>query len=124
MIARETSSRWSEAEFRSIFLEHYSRVVGVLTRLLGERARAEELANDALWRLYTQPRSPEMNGNVAGWLYRTATNLGIDALRASTRRSRYENAAGNLTVEASAAGPLQEMLREERCGKVRAVLAS
>lgn len=121
-VGRRSSSRWSESEFRGIFFEYYPRIVGVLVRLLGERSRAEEIANDALWRLYCQPASA-MNGNVAGWLYRTATNLGIDALRASTRRWQYENHAGKVAQEVNPAGPLDEVLREERCRRVRAVLA-
>ena len=122
-VAGRASSRWSETQFRDVFFEHYPRVVAVLVRVLGERSRAEEIANDALWRLYCQPASVAMNGNVAGWLYRTATNLGIDALRASHRRSRYENEAGNTAQQKRAAGPLEEILRAEQCRKVRATLA-
>ena len=120
VVGRTSSSRWSESEFRDIFFEHYSRIVGVLMRLLGERSWAEEIANDAFWRLYCQPASA-MNGNVAGWLYRTATNLGIDTLRASARRYQYENQAGH-EGQTNVAGPLEEVLREERCRKVREVL--
>ena len=122
VVGRTSSSRWSESEFRDIFFEHYPRIVGVLMRVLGERSRAEELANDVLWRLYCQPALAP-NGNVGGWLYRTATNLGIDALRASLRRSQYEDQAGRAAQEKDAEGPLGEVLREERCRKVRSVLA-
>jgi len=38
--------QWPEAEFEAVFLEHYGRIVSVLLRLLGDRTRAEELAND------------------------------------------------------------------------------
>src|SRR5207253_373881 len=63
-------------------------------------------------------------GKVGGWLYRTATNLGIDALRASGRRRLYEEAAGRSKDESKAGGPLDDLLREEKCRRVRAVLAS
>ena len=39
---------WPEAEFQRFFLEHYSRVAGILLRIVGERARAEELASVAM----------------------------------------------------------------------------
>jgi len=124
MTVRESSSEhWGEAEFRAIFLQHYARIVAILVRLLGDLSHAEELANDAFWRLYRQP-ALQVDGNVGGWLYRTATNLGIDALRASSRRRHYEGAAGSTEVANSTSGPLDEVLREERCGRVRAVLAS
>ena len=126
MAVRESSSdHWDEADFRAVFLQHYARIVAILVRLLGDRVHAEEVASDALWRLYCRPVL-QVNGNVGGWLYRTATNLGIDALRASGRRRQYEEAATAEMArdEGSAGGPLDFLLREEKCGQVRAVLAS
>jgi RNA polymerase sigma factor (sigma-70 family) len=124
MTLRESSSKhWDEADFRVVFLQHYTRIVGILVRLLGDRSPAEEMANDAFWRLYRQP-SLQIDGNVGGWLYRTATNLGIDALRAAGRRRQHEEAAGRLVHQTTATGPLDDVLREEKCRRVRAVLAA
>jgi len=120
----ETPDIWEEPVFRQLFLEHYCRVVGVLMRLLGDRTVAEEVANDAFLRLYRQPASLQVDGNVGGWLYRTATHLGIDALRAGNRRQKYEQSAGRLIHEKTQPGPLDEILREEKCRRVRAVLSS
>ena len=123
MTGRERSSEhWDEAEFRCVFLQHYSRIVAILIRLLGDRSCAEEMANDAFWRLYRQP-ALQVDGNIGGWLYRTATNLGIDALRASSRRRQYE-AAGGSRDEGKVGSPLEDLLREEKCRRVRAVLSS
>jgi RNA polymerase sigma-70 factor, ECF subfamily len=123
--SRENSEKWPDSEFKRLFLEHYSRVVGVLLRLLGDPMRAEEVANDAFWRLYQQSPMREGADNVAGWLYRTATNLGIDALRASARRIRYEQTSGNEAQNTAApAGPLEALLVEEKRARVREVLAS
>ena len=124
MTGRERSSEhWDEAEFRAVFLQHYARIVAILMRLFGDRSRAEEVANDAFWRLYRQP-ALRVDGNLGGWLYRTATNLGIDALRASGRRRQYEEAAGGSTDEGKSNSPLEDLLREEKCHRVRAVLAA
>jgi RNA polymerase sigma factor (sigma-70 family) len=118
------TQQWTESDFRRLFLEHYSRIVGVLIRLLGDRSRSEELASDAFWRLYHQPRL-QMDGNIGGWLYRTATNLGLDALRASRLRQEYEEAAGKaLRENRTHQDPLSDLMREEKCGRVRAVLAA
>jgi RNA polymerase sigma-70 factor (ECF subfamily) len=121
----ESPNSWPETDFRAVFLQHYPRIVGVLARLVGDPTRAEELANDVFWRLYREP-ALRADGNLGGWLYRTATNLGIDTLRASSRRRHYEEAAGRLTRSCSvdANGPLEEVLREEKCHLVRTVLAS
>jgi RNA polymerase sigma factor (sigma-70 family) len=124
MAVRQSSSgHWDEADFRAAFLEHYARIVAILVRLFGDRLRAEEVANDAFWRLYRQP-ALQVDGNVGGWLYRTATRLGIDALRAATRRRQYEDAAGSGRDEGAVTGPLDDLLREEKCRRVRGVLAS
>jgi RNA polymerase sigma-70 factor (ECF subfamily) len=124
MATRENSSGyWGEADFRAVFLQHYTRIVGILMRLLGDRSHAEEVANDAFWRLYRQP-ALQIDGNVGGWVYRTATNLGIDALRASGRRRQYEAAAGGIAQEHRQPGPLDDLLRQERCQRVRTILAS
>jgi RNA polymerase sigma factor (sigma-70 family) len=117
-----SSEHWDEAAFRSVFLQHYARIVGLLVRLLGDRSRAEEVANDAFWRLYRQP-ALQIDGNVGGWLYRTATNLGIDTLRSSVRRRQLEETAGRLTNELTPDGPLDDLLREEKCRRVREVLS-
>jgi RNA polymerase sigma-70 factor (ECF subfamily) len=124
MTLRDSSpEHWDEGDFRTVFLEQYARIVAILVRLLGDRSPAEEIANDAFWRLYHQP-ALQLDGNVSGWLYRTATNLGIDALRASGRRREHEEAAGRIVEQAATSGPLDNLLREEKCGRVRAVLAS
>src|SRR5258708_32557994 len=48
----------------------------------------------------------------------------MDALGASGRRRLYEEAAGRAKGEGEAGGPLEDLLREEKCRRVRAVLAS
>ena len=85
----------NSAPFEAIFNEHWHRVCGVLFRLVGDRNEAEDLAVEAFWRLY---RRPPQDLNLAGWLYRVATNLGLNALRARKRRRRYEQEAGILEL--------------------------
>jgi len=112
------------AGFETLFLKYYPRVVGVLYRLVGERGPAEELANDVFWKLHRQSWFAESDGNVGGWLFRTATNLGIDHLRAEARRRKREEAAGRYLTESSTyPDPLAEVLRAERALRIRAVLA-
>jgi len=110
--------------FEALFLKFYPRVVGVLCRVVGDRGIAEELANDVFWKLHRQPWLAESDGSVGGWLCCTATNLGIDHLRARARRRHHEEAAGRHLMESGVSpDPLAEVLREERARHVRAVLA-
>src|SRR5579875_2179854 len=97
--AGDSRPYWSEASFQQIFLEHYASIVGLLHRLMGDRTRAEELTLEAFWRLYRQRPLAEQDGNIRGWLYRTATRLGIDSLRAAARREHYEQEAGRSLLQ-------------------------
>src|SRR6185369_6646158 len=84
---------WTDSAFEEVFVQNYTRLVAVLFRLVGDRAEAEELADDARWKLYRKALPREVTQHLQGWLYKTATRLGIDALRARARRARYEHAA-------------------------------
>jgi RNA polymerase sigma-70 factor (ECF subfamily) len=119
---RKASGPAEDAEFESVFLEHYSGILQVLTRLVG-RGQAEELANEVFFRLSRQPARWLLTNNVGAWLYRTATHRGIDALRSSAQRERYERAA-SVQKEANEPGPLTGALRQEDCRNVRTVLSA
>lgn len=127
-IVGEESARGAsrhETVFETVFLKYHRRIIGILYRLLGDRSRAEELAGDVFLKLYRQPWLAGSDGNVGGWLFRTATNLGIDALRTATRRGQYEEARGRPGEQSDGSpDPLHTLLREEACRQVRAVLAT
>jgi len=109
--------------FDAIFREHYPRIVALLARLTGDRSQAEEIAADVFCKV-SQRAHPALAGeDPAPWLYRVAINAGLDALRSGTRRRRREEAAGVVSVRAaSQQTALDEVLREERRGRVRDVL--
>ncbi len=114
-------SRWSEEAFQTFFLNNYARLASVVFRIVGDYSRAEELADEAFWRLYHQPCGGN-NFNPGGWLYRTATRLAIDNLRAEARRGRYEHEAGPALIAGSGSDPLDAVLEEERSAQVRKAL--
>ncbi len=110
-----------EATFETAFNAHYQRVYGVLFRLVGDRAEAEDLTVETFWRLWE--RAPRRDDNLAGWLYRVAVRLGYNALRAGRRRARYEIEAGVEALEANAPpDPAQAAEAEEERVRVRAAL--
>ena len=113
----------ADREFEALFLEHYPRLVRTLLRLVGKSGQAEELAADAFYRLHQHRSQHGSEDNLAGWLYRTAVNLGLDALRANSRRSRREEQSQREQTNQTPGNPLYELLAEEQRDRVRNVLA-
>jgi RNA polymerase sigma-70 factor, ECF subfamily len=122
--ATSGSGKLSAQTFEELFLSTYPRLVAILRRMLGDSGRAEELANEAFLKLHSTMLPPVARANVAGWLYRTAMNLGIDELRA---RNRHTSLAREASQAVSASGQpengLQAVLRAETQQRVRLVLS-
>jgi RNA polymerase sigma-70 factor (ECF subfamily) len=72
----------------SEFEPNRSRLFGIAYRMLGSRAEAEDLVQDAYVRWHQSDRGSIRN--VEAWLVTTATRLAIDRLRAlKTERDAY-----------------------------------
>jgi RNA polymerase sigma factor (sigma-70 family) len=72
---------------RVLTLRLVPRTLGYATRLLGDSAEAEDVAQEAmlrLWRIAPEWRQGE--AKVTTWLYRVVTNLCTDRLRVRQRR--------------------------------------
>ncbi|MGI9859809.1 RNA polymerase sigma factor SigX [Moorella naiadis] len=107
------------AEFEALFQSYYPLVYRRLYYLLGERAAAEDLTQEAFLRLYRQP--PRDKGNLGGWLLRVAANLAYNYLRGEERRRRREE--GQFRVEAGVI-PLEEtVIRSQEARQVHQCLA-
>jgi RNA polymerase sigma-70 factor (ECF subfamily) len=120
--SKPTRAASEAARFEAAFEEHWPRVYSVLFRLVGDPAEAEDLALEAFYQLYRRP--PHESDNLAGWLYRVASNLGLNAIRSRQRRARYEEQAGQLALEAgNAADPAGEAERAEARRQVQRTLA-
>jgi RNA polymerase sigma-70 factor, ECF subfamily len=101
-------------DFETIFREHYDRIARTIARVIGDPARAEELAVEVFWKLWRNPQA--MGEKAGGWLYRTAVRTGLNELRHRVRRTRYERLSDavprSLTPEeARAAAEEQEHVR-------------
>ena len=81
---------WVETLFR----QHYARIVSMLARLTGDRAQAEEIAGDVFHKLSQRPGLRHNRDDVTAWIYRVATNAGLDALRTNSRRRVF----GSITI--------------------------
>jgi len=119
-----TGLRQSEAEsFSDTFYRHYDRVYGVLYRLVGNRQEAEDLSQEVFLRLYRQVWQPGREHNVAAWLYRVATNVGFNALRARKHRHAWEAMPPDESLPSSQPEPHVAVERNVEQEQVRAALA-
>lgn len=100
------------------------RVLGYAARLLGDRAEAEDVAQDAmmrLWKIAPDWRTGE--AAVATWLYRVVTNLCTDRQRAKMRRR--SDALDDVPEPADAAASAEAGLIEaDRMAALQAALDS
>ncbi len=78
----------SAADFETLFYLHYDRIAYAIARIVGDPARAEELAMEAFWKFWQSPQAH--NERAGGWLYRVAVNLGLYELRRRARHARFE----------------------------------
>jgi RNA polymerase sigma-70 factor (ECF subfamily) len=79
------------ADLEMLFHQQWSRLCAALYRFTGDSAEAEDLALEAFVQLWQRP--PAHTENLGGWLYRVATRLGLNRLRAAARRDRHEQSA-------------------------------
>lgn len=116
----------ADVALEDVFRAQYPRLISLLVRITSDRGKAEELASEVFCKLAKRPVLFRPGNNLEGWLYRTAMNLGLDALKIEVRRRRHERAAA---VEAARSAkkkstPLDDMLRAEQQKRVRSVLAA
>ena len=76
----------SAAAIESAFRAHERSLWGMLYRLTGSAADADELVQDTFVRALERP-PPDLDGPLRPWLVRVAMNLGLDALRSRRRRT-------------------------------------
>jgi len=86
------------------FLAHQRALWGMLYRLTGSAADADELVQDTFVRALERPPA-DLDASLRPWLVRVAMNLGLDALR-KRRRRRYTGPWLPSPIESSDEEPL------------------
>ena len=79
-----------DGAFATIFQEHYPSLVVVGTRLLGERALAEEVAQDVMLELWRRRASLVLTGPVRAYLLSATRNRSLNRLRQARTAQRGE----------------------------------
>lgn len=95
--------------YRVLVDRHLTGIHGYLTRLLGDRAEAEEVSQETFLRLWSKAGSFVPRAKPSTWLYRIAHNLAVDRLR------RRREARSETTVdEVPASGRPSQHLEQKR----------
>ncbi|MEM7798798.1 MAG: sigma-70 family RNA polymerase sigma factor [Chloroflexota bacterium] len=119
-------SNGDDISFELLFHRHYSRVYGLIFRIVGSSAEAEDIAQEVFLLLYRRPparkgRDADHDHHVGAWLYRVATNSAYNAIRS---RKRLWQRNTHLVPEEHdpASGPEKSLESVEEREKVRRAL--
>jgi RNA polymerase sigma-70 factor (ECF subfamily) len=88
MLREETARSASDVDFDGFYREQYGRLVRALLLLTGEPSEAEDLAQEALSRVFERWERVRTMDSPEGYLYRTALNLNRKRLRRLAVRTR------------------------------------
>jgi RNA polymerase sigma-70 factor (ECF subfamily) len=94
-------ARYQHDALAEVYRRHAGAVFGLARRLLGDPAKAEEIVQDVLLRLWNQPErfDPE-RGSLRSYLLSQAHSRAVDVLRSDTSRRQREERDAHRTAEA------------------------
>ena len=104
------------AAFEVLFERYREPVRHYLARFVRDRTMADDLLQETFYRVWTRADQWAGSGRVKGWIFRIATNLALNHLRATARRKplelpaedikdEEENPAPGWLVDTSSLGP-------------------
>jgi len=108
--------------FEELFLLEYNRVANVALRILGDRATAEDVAQEAFAQFAR--RRVRIGDGSRGWLCTAAVHGALNELRGRRRRDARERAVARLESRAAAADPFEAVAREQTREAVRRAMRS
>lgn len=99
---------------RALTMRLTPRVMAHAYRLLGNRAEAEDVAQDAMLRLWRQaPKWRQGEAKISTWLYRVVANLCTDRLRRGARMAPLGAADDPVDAGPSPARQMQDRARAD-----------
>jgi RNA polymerase sigma-70 factor (ECF subfamily) len=114
----------SPAAFERIVQRYQRPIVSLIARMTGDRALAEELAQDTFVKAYRHLAAFDTTRRLSSWLFRIAHNTALDALRRKPRPERPLEASGPLTNEPAVPPPPDPVERAALGRALEAALAT
>lgn len=87
-LERLTKQEGADAAFDSFLTESYSKLVGAVFLIVGDRGTAEDVVQETMARAYINWSKLWPEGNPGGWTYRVAVNLATSWRRRLFREAR------------------------------------
>jgi RNA polymerase sigma-70 factor (ECF subfamily) len=109
-----------EGAFGELMRRHRGRIVNFVNRLIGDRDRAEDLAQEVFLRVYRHAGTYRVTARFTTWLYTIASNLGKNELRNRARRRNVsvEDTPRELRQEDYHLGTREDFLSPERISEL------
>jgi RNA polymerase sigma-70 factor (ECF subfamily) len=99
--------------FEDLVIGYQHRVFGVALRMLGNRAEAEELAQEVFLRAYRAIGEFRGDAKLSTWLYAIASRLCLNRLSSGERRMARQGEETLTRLASSEIGPAEELERSE-----------
>ena len=109
-LLRQYAESHSEEAFRKLLDRHLPMVYSVAIRIVRDQQLSEEIAQNGFKKLAEVASQLGRGQIVGGWLYNTARNLALNALRGERRRHERETIAGSMQTPDSSSGQITEDL--------------
>jgi RNA polymerase sigma-70 factor, ECF subfamily len=117
-----------DSGFEYLIQKYHKPMIHFMFRMVHNQAVAEELAQEVFLRVYRSRQSYRAEAKFTTWLYRIATNLGVN----HARDTKYERAAQNIYLDQpdpetgttpdvadTTASVEQDLVRDERMRAIR-----
>jgi len=86
ILAARVAQGYSDA-LEALYDRHSSMVLGLIFRIVGDRAASEDALQETFWRVWKSANTYQSErGSFTGWLFRIARNLAIDTYRRRNAR--------------------------------------
>jgi RNA polymerase sigma-70 factor (ECF subfamily) len=105
-----------EGAFAELMRRHRGPIVNYVNRLIGDRDRSEDLAQEVFLRVYRHAGTYRVTARFTTWLYTIASNLGKNELRNRARRRNVsmEESSRELSQDDYHFGTREDFLEPDR----------
>jgi RNA polymerase sigma-70 factor (ECF subfamily) len=110
--------------FEELVIAYQHRVFAVAARMLGNRAEAEEIAQEVFLRAHRAIRDFRGDAKLSTWLYSITSRLCLNRLATTERRLTREDDEALARVPGSGAGADEELERRQLQGALHQAIAA